>query len=94
MNESQVRNLTPDELLNAFECGQLTDENIKQAFGVIAGKLNDVLHEAEDAENELTKAEAELDDTNKRAGELENAIREALEMNDIDDLKDHLKGIL
>lgn len=39
MNESQVRNLTPDELLNAFECGQLTNENIKQAFEVMCDTL-------------------------------------------------------
>lgn len=39
MNESQVRNLTPKELVNAYECGQLSDENIKQAFAEVCEAL-------------------------------------------------------
>ena len=47
MNESQIRNMTPDELLSAFECGQLTDDNVKLAFGQVVEALGEEASKSE-----------------------------------------------
>lgn len=58
MNESQIRNMTPDELLSAFECGQLTDDNVKQAFGQMVEALN----EAKDSLAEMVDGQVALEE--------------------------------
>ena len=45
MNESQIRNMTPDELLSAFECGQMTDDNVRQAFCQMVEALDSATEE-------------------------------------------------
>lgn len=87
MNESQVRNLTPKELVNAFECEHLSDENIKQAFAILAEEFESAVSGEESAEDKLESA-------SDRVTELVDAMNEALEMDDIDELKQHLRDAL
>ncbi|MEK9713237.1 MAG: hypothetical protein VW258_11780 [Thalassolituus sp.] len=91
MNESQIRNMTPDELLSAFECGQLTDDNVKQAFGQICALVTDAIEEKEKAEEECSILEEAVDDSNIRINELEYIIDAALECDELEDMVEELK---
>tara|TARA_Y100000310_G_scaffold305340_1_gene345416 strand:- start:345 stop:626 length:282 start_codon:yes stop_codon:yes gene_type:complete len=90
MNESQIRNMTPDELLSAFECGQLTDDNVKQAFGRVCTMLEDAIDEKESAEEECCKLQDEASELEDRVNELEDIIDAALECDELEDMIEEL----
>lgn len=90
MNESQIRNMTPDELLSAFECGQLTDDNVKQAFGRVCALVTGAIEDKEKAEEECDKLEEEADELQSRVNELEDIIDAALECDEMEDMIEEL----
>lgn len=78
MNESQIRNMTPDELLSAFECGQLSGDNVRQAFGQVVEALNEAnsnLAEMTEGQEALEEALEEQKDKAKDRDALYNALR-------------------
>lgn len=97
MNESLLRNLTPDELVNAFESGQLDGENLKQAFARLCEMLNDAIADLDamgTLEEHIEELKEELEEANIRAGGLVDTIHASLEMTDIQAIQDKLREAL
>lgn len=90
MNESQVRNLTPQELVNAFECGQLSDENIKQAFAMLAVEFESAVSGEESNVEKVLSLEEEVSELEDRVNELEDIVSDALDCDDYDSMVEEL----